>query len=242
MVTELWLSLRSSKLLKLRPRLRFLSLTVETGIILVPVSELRLRQLIWLNFLFYRNCLLFSNTETRLSLLLLQHIFFIKIEQCWEQGGIKYFTSWEPILSARNFARNSGSQTRQRAFKIAVIWVLNMWFTHLYFLNYISIYFCLSQEISSCDKKFLTVSWNSFLWQDVSCCDKKLLLMPSNFCLWQESSSCDKIFFPVTRKFFLWQEISTLDKRFLSVTRNVQLCHEIHSCDKMFLFVTRNFF
>ena len=30
------------------------------------------------------------------------------------QGGIKYFTSWEPILSAKNFARNSGSQTRQK--------------------------------------------------------------------------------------------------------------------------------
>ena len=40
------------------------------------------------------------------------------------QGGIKYFTSWEPILLAENFARNSGSQTRQMAFKIAVIWVL----------------------------------------------------------------------------------------------------------------------
>ena len=31
-----------------------------------------------------------------------------------QQGGIKYFTSWEPILSAKNFARNSGSQTRQK--------------------------------------------------------------------------------------------------------------------------------
>ena len=30
------------------------------------------------------------------------------------QGGIKYFTSWEPILSAKNFARNSGSQTQQK--------------------------------------------------------------------------------------------------------------------------------
>ena len=39
------------------------------------------------------------------------------------QGGIKYFTSWEPILSAKNFARNSGSQTRQKTSKIAVIWV-----------------------------------------------------------------------------------------------------------------------
>ena len=39
------------------------------------------------------------------------------------QGGIKYFTSWEPILSAENFARNSGSQTRQKMFKIAEILV-----------------------------------------------------------------------------------------------------------------------
>ena len=119
------------------------------------------------------------------------------------QGGIKYFTSWEPILSAKNFARNSGSQTRQRAFKIAVIWVLNMWFTHLYFLNYISIYFCLSQEISSCDKKFATVSWNSFLWQDISFCGKKFLLMPRNFSLWQDIPASDTKFLPVTRKHFL---------------------------------------
>ena len=41
-----------------------------------------------------------------------------------QQGGIKYFTSWEPILLAKNFARNSGSQLQQKAFKIAVIWVL----------------------------------------------------------------------------------------------------------------------
>ena len=39
------------------------------------------------------------------------------------QGGIKYFTSWEPILSANNFARNSVSQTQQKTSKIAVIWV-----------------------------------------------------------------------------------------------------------------------
>ena len=39
------------------------------------------------------------------------------------QGGIKYFTSWEPILSAKNFARNSRSQTQQKTSKIAVIGV-----------------------------------------------------------------------------------------------------------------------
>ena len=40
-----------------------------------------------------------------------------------DQGGMKYFTSWEPILSATNFARNSVSQRRQKTSKIAVIWV-----------------------------------------------------------------------------------------------------------------------
>ena len=44
------------------------------------------------------------------------------------QGGIKYFTLWEPILSSKNFAQNIGSQMPQRVSKIAVIWVLNMWF------------------------------------------------------------------------------------------------------------------
>ena len=39
------------------------------------------------------------------------------------QVGIKYFTSWDPVFSAKNFARNSGSQTRQKMSKIAVIWV-----------------------------------------------------------------------------------------------------------------------
>ena len=38
------------------------------------------------------------------------------------QGGIKYFTSWEPRLSAKNFARNSVSQMRQKTSKIALNW------------------------------------------------------------------------------------------------------------------------
>ena len=38
-----------------------------------------------------------------------------------DQGGIKHFTSWEPMLSGKNFARNSGSQMRQKTWKIAVI-------------------------------------------------------------------------------------------------------------------------
>ena len=38
------------------------------------------------------------------------------------QDGIKYFTSWELILSAKNFARNSVSQTRQKTSKIALNW------------------------------------------------------------------------------------------------------------------------
>ena len=31
------------------------------------------------------------------------------------QGGIKHFTSWELMLSAKNFARNSGIQMRQKS-------------------------------------------------------------------------------------------------------------------------------
>ena len=58
-----------------------------------------------------------------------------------QQGGIKYFTLWEPILSAKSFARNS-SQTRQKVFKTAVIWVFNMWFTNLYLL------YCISKNAS----------------------------------------------------------------------------------------------
>ena len=40
-----------------------------------------------------------------------------------EQDGKEYFTSWEPILSAKYFATNSVSQMRQKTSKIVVIWV-----------------------------------------------------------------------------------------------------------------------
>ena len=43
------------------------------------------------------------------------------IKMCVKQVGIKCFTSWELIHSAKNFAQNSGSQTREKTFKIAVI-------------------------------------------------------------------------------------------------------------------------
>ena len=45
------------------------------------------------------------------------------VEEAMNQGGIKYFTLWEPVLSAKNFAQNSVSQTRQKTSKIVVIWV-----------------------------------------------------------------------------------------------------------------------
>ena len=55
-------------------------------------------------------------------------------------------TGWDMIFYflgantfSQNFARNSGSQTQQKAFIIAVILVLNMGFADLYFLIYISI-------------------------------------------------------------------------------------------------------
>ena len=64
--------------------------------------------------------------------------------------------------------------------------------------------------ISSYDKKFLTVAWNSFLWQEVSFCDKKFLPVTGHF-------ASDKKFHPVTRNFFLWQDIFSCDKKFLTI-------------------------
>ena len=89
--------------------------------------------------------------------------------------------------------------------------------------------------MSSCDKKFLTVAWNLFLWQEVSFCEKIFFLpVTGHFCLWQEISSCDKKFLPVTRYFFLWQEISNYSIKFLPVTRSFFLWPEISSNAKNF--------
>ena len=68
-----------------------------------------------------------------------------------------------------------------------------------------------------CDKKFLTVALNSFLWQEVPFCDNKLLLIPRNFFLWQDISASDKKFLPVRRNFILWEEISSCNKKFLPI-------------------------
>ena len=62
------------------------------------------------------------------------------------QGGMKYFASWEPILSAKSFARNSRSQTPQKTSKIAVVWVFLLMTRN----------FQLWHEIRSCVKKFLS--------------------------------------------------------------------------------------
>ena len=86
------------------------------------------------------------------------------------------------------------------------------------------------QKISSYDKKFLTVAWNYFIWQEVSFCDKKFFPVTGHFCLWQEISSCDMKCLPVTRNFFLWQEISFCDKKFLPLIRASFLWQEISSC------------
>ena len=40
--------------------------------------------------------------------------FFSNFWHGVDQGGIKHFTSWEPMLSVKNFARNSGSKMRQK--------------------------------------------------------------------------------------------------------------------------------
>ena len=100
--------------------------------------------------------------------------------------------------------------------------------------------FFLWQEISSCDKKFLTMAWNFFPCQDISSCNRTFLPLTRNFILWQEISSCDKKFLT----FFLWQEISSNAKEFLSVTGHLCLWQEIPFCPwyKSFLSVTRNFF
>ena len=64
------------------------------------------------------------NFQIKKSLLKLKKTpFNVLIEISAIQGGIKYFTSWEPILSANNLARDSGIQPRQKTSKIAVIWV-----------------------------------------------------------------------------------------------------------------------
>ena len=59
-----------------------------------------------------------------------------------------------------------------------------------------------------------------FLIKKMSCCDKKFLTMALNSFLWQEVSFCDRKFLPLTRIFFLWQEISFCDMKFLFVTRH----------------------
>ena len=74
--------------------------------------------------------------------------------------------------------------------------------------------------ISTCDKKFLTVAWNSFHWQEVSFCYKKFLHVTRNFLLWQEMSSCNKKFLTMAWNSFLWEEVSFCDKKFLLMARN----------------------
>ena len=107
-------------------------------------------------------------------------------------GGIEYFTSWEPILSAKNYVWNRGSQMWQKTSKKAVIWVfLVAWNSFPW------------QKISFCDKKFLLMPRNLFLWKDISTSDKKFLPMTRNFFLQQEISSCDKKFLPLIKDSFL---------------------------------------
>ena len=74
--------------------------------------------------------------------------------------------------------------------------------------------------ISSCDKKFLSVTRNFFLWQEIFATGRKFLPVTKNLFLWIEISKCSMKFLSVTRSFFLWQEVSFCDKKFLSVTKS----------------------
>ena len=96
--------------------------------------------------------------------------------------------------------------------------------------------------IPSCDKKFLLMPGNFFLWQEISSDARKFLPVTGHFCLWQEISSCDKKFLPVTRNFFLWQEIYNYGMKFLPLTKSFFLWQEISSNAKKFLPKTINFF
>ena len=89
------------------------------------------------------------------------------------QGGIKHFTFWELIHSAKNFARNRGSC------KIAVIsykkFLTVAWDSFLW------------QEVSFCDKKFLLMPRYFFLWQEIFSVDNKFLIVAWNSFLRQRS-------------------------------------------------------
>ena len=53
----------------------------------------------------------------------------------------------------------------------------------------------------SCDRKFLPVTRNFFLWQEISFCDRKCLPVTGNVFLWQEMFSCDRIWRPKAPSF-----------------------------------------
>ena len=70
------------------------------------------------------------------------------------------FTTWQPILSAQNFTRDSWSQTLQKACKIALILVFNMRLEEMFSCGKK----CLPvRKMSSSDKKFLAMTRNFFL-------------------------------------------------------------------------------
>ena len=96
------------------------------------------------------------------------------------KGGIKCFSSWEPILSAQNFSQDRGCQTQVKlevvvevrswrstgwswVAKIAVLLVFDVWST-----------------------------WNFFTWQEMLSCENKCIPVTRIFLLWQEVISIDK--------------------------------------------------
>jgi len=153
-----------------------------------------------------------------------------------EPGWDKIFCFVGTNIFRQKFRPKQRESDATEDVQIALIWVLNMGFTNLYFY--------LWQETSFCHKKFLPMPRHFFLWQEISFHYKKFLLSPRNFFLWLDIFTSEKKLLPVTRNFFLWQDISALDLeyRFLSVTRNFSLWQLITCRVKMFLPLTRKYF
>ena len=105
-----------------------------------------------------------------------------------------------------------------------------MWFTNFCFLNYISIN--VSFEVSSCDKKFLSVTrnflilQNIFLWQEISYCGKKFRSVARHFFL-RKVSVFDNIF--ALENLFFLQESICLTGTFCFILQKILSCK---ICDK----------
>ena len=81
------------------------------------------------------------------------------------QGGEKYFTSWEPRFLGQYFARDSVIHGPAGADKKLILVKRNQF---------------LSQEINSCHKKSILAPRNQFLPQEINSCHKKSILVTRN--------------------------------------------------------------